>query len=829
VNRPYLSVVVTARNDDHGGNLLGRMQAFVNGLINQCKRHRVQTELVIVEWNPLPDRPRLAEALNWLDDDGFCEVRIIEVPLEIHQRLRHWQAMPLYQMIGKNVGIRRARGEYVLATNIDILFSDELMQFFAEKRLQPEKMYRVNRWDVMANVPVNAPVEEQLAYCQNHLIRLNAREGTIRLRPDGQRADDGHDIASGGSVRLGANWFELESAPTETFRWVDDDAELLISPEAGETVLVLDVEPGPGVTRGALALELRDNQGNRISEVRVRRRSVITFTLPDGIKGTIRVRLHPRNGGRKIGSDLRTLNFRVFRCTLENPVSPNPAAIDKRETGEAHIRTTESFAAKTGRRMKLLREIWRGNPTIQVRLPLSQKRLAKLQLRQDSDGLLFAPGALKSSLDEFLPRGLEAIWGTGWYPFEDYKGERFRWMQEHAIAVWIPPRPCPGELLLHVEPGPAVGFKPCEVEIRDQWGELIATQQVTGRSTISIPVDRVSGALITSIAVRGGGKKHRVTGDSRPLALRVFASSWSKNVRGEDLEEPTLVMLAGGIWSGHRWCAVSDRNSSKGIRAIRDAELILRVPEGPNRHLILEVAPEAGVAPLDLIIEDPRGGVLFREQIEGETKVRLNQAFQAESYYALRLRDGAQLSGSTESDEPMLSVSAVQWEPIADGLNASDAGQAAETERIILHHPPPDHAIQLHTNACGDFTLLALERWMDLRAYPELDLFSMNIDSLFCWMAHHGGAREEMLEDPMRIYHIEHGTGSGWTPEGEKKLFARIAAKGLSWMDYWEVVEMAKMMNRYDAPIIFNHDNWGFAGETLKETIPNVRVAAEKG
>ena len=28
---PYLSLVVTARNDEHGGNLLNRMQAFVNG------------------------------------------------------------------------------------------------------------------------------------------------------------------------------------------------------------------------------------------------------------------------------------------------------------------------------------------------------------------------------------------------------------------------------------------------------------------------------------------------------------------------------------------------------------------------------------------------------------------------------------------------------------------------------------------------------------------------------------------------------------------------------------------------------------------------------
>jgi len=42
----------------------------------------------------------------------------------------------LYQMIAKNAGIRRARGEYVLATNIDILFSSELACFFAARRLQ---------------------------------------------------------------------------------------------------------------------------------------------------------------------------------------------------------------------------------------------------------------------------------------------------------------------------------------------------------------------------------------------------------------------------------------------------------------------------------------------------------------------------------------------------------------------------------------------------------------------------------------------------------------------------------------------------------------------
>src|SRR5690242_11351100 len=115
---PYLSVVATARNDDHGGNLLHRMQIFVDAWISQAKRHVLSSELILVEWNPPRERKTLAEALRWPADMGPCEVRIVEVPPELHARYRHATALPLYQMIAKNVGIRRARGEFVLATNI---------------------------------------------------------------------------------------------------------------------------------------------------------------------------------------------------------------------------------------------------------------------------------------------------------------------------------------------------------------------------------------------------------------------------------------------------------------------------------------------------------------------------------------------------------------------------------------------------------------------------------------------------------------------------------------------------------------------------------------
>jgi len=98
---------------------------------------------------------------------GPCQVRFIEVPPELHRRYAHADALRFYQMIAKNAGIRRARGRFVLATNIDILFSSELAAFFAQQLLQPGHMYRIDRHDAMTNVPVDAPVEEQLAYCRS--------------------------------------------------------------------------------------------------------------------------------------------------------------------------------------------------------------------------------------------------------------------------------------------------------------------------------------------------------------------------------------------------------------------------------------------------------------------------------------------------------------------------------------------------------------------------------------------------------------------------------------------------------------------------------------
>jgi hypothetical protein len=181
---PYFSVVVTSRNDDHGGDMLCRMNIFTETLIGQLARYRVPSELIFVEWNPPADRPPLREALSWPADRYPCDVRFVEVPPEVHSRFRHAQALPLFQMIAKNVGIRRARGDFVLATNVDILFSDALVRHIAARRLSAGRMYRMDRHDVRETVPVNGTLDERLAFCNDrqNLLRVCERGGTRDAR-----------------------------------------------------------------------------------------------------------------------------------------------------------------------------------------------------------------------------------------------------------------------------------------------------------------------------------------------------------------------------------------------------------------------------------------------------------------------------------------------------------------------------------------------------------------------------------------------------------------------------------------------------------------------
>jgi hypothetical protein len=522
---PYLSVVVASRNDDHGGSLLRRMQTFVNAFVAQCQRHGLSAELILVEWNPPAGRPPLSEALLWPKDLGPCRVRIIEVPPALHQRYHHAGALPLYQMIGKNAGIRRARGKFVLASNIDILFNDEMMSFLAEKKLDPNRMYRVDRYDAMAEVPVDAPPDQQLEYCQTHLLRVHGWQGTLPLTPGGVYVDR-HGPEG---ISFGKGWYPPEQRLGERFRWAYHEAEITVACPSAETCgLRMELEPGPSAGPGGVELEISDQAGGVLGAATVRRRVILQLRLPPRPGKQRVLRFSVRGGGHSIPGDLRVLDFRIFQC--------------------------ERFGASA----------MAPEPSIEVReLPVT--RIIRNQLKR-------------------------------------------------------------------------VG-KLC-------------------------------------------------------MALR-------------HMKEPLRVGLP--------------------------------IPAGFLRRFRARL-DDNGLS----IVLNPRASRRKKAQV-------------------------------VVSSEPFV-----------------------------------------HSNACGDFTLMAREHWIDLRGYPEFDLYSFNIDAVLCFAAHNAGVKEKILEEPLRIYHIEHG--SGWTPEGQRALFDRLDASGVSFVDWPEVAAWAAQMRRLGSPMIFNRQDWGLGEFELRET-----------
>jgi len=171
---PYISFVAVVRNDNYGGDLLDRINLFLNSVIVLSKRYAVPSELVIVEWNPPVDRTRLREAVSWpAVQRKYCSVKIVEVSRELHNRLPNPQNLPLFEYIGKNVGIRHAKGQFILVTNPDIVFSEEIMKFFSSQQLSHGCFYRATRIDVKGPISANEPIERQIEFCKKNITRLH--------------------------------------------------------------------------------------------------------------------------------------------------------------------------------------------------------------------------------------------------------------------------------------------------------------------------------------------------------------------------------------------------------------------------------------------------------------------------------------------------------------------------------------------------------------------------------------------------------------------------------------------------------------------------------
>jgi hypothetical protein len=146
---PYLSIVVTGRNDDFGGDFNGRFFRALRFNHAELTRAGIDHEFVFVEWRPIDRVPYLASLLEaefpHLGPSSLC---CYVVDPAYHHALSLNPRLQFQEFIAKNVGIRRARGRFVLTTNTDIYLSRGVVGRLESGSLADGILYRAARYDL---------------------------------------------------------------------------------------------------------------------------------------------------------------------------------------------------------------------------------------------------------------------------------------------------------------------------------------------------------------------------------------------------------------------------------------------------------------------------------------------------------------------------------------------------------------------------------------------------------------------------------------------------------------------------------------------------------
>lgn len=228
----YLSIVVSASNADYGGDFLSRLQKFVDDKAAAIGTNKIDAELIVVEWNPPQDRQPLSTAINWR---SAVPTKVVIVSKELHDRYFNPGGFSFLEYMAKNVGIRRAKGDFILATNVDVILSMQMDGRLASHSFSGDEFYRANRHDWDRNGQVF-----QINYANGTFPPWENIEGKSKTGVP-YRVNMPHFNASGDFMLMSKkNWMDLRGYPENTGYLITLDGEMVhIALTAGLKQVVL--------------------------------------------------------------------------------------------------------------------------------------------------------------------------------------------------------------------------------------------------------------------------------------------------------------------------------------------------------------------------------------------------------------------------------------------------------------------------------------------------------------------------------------------------------------------------------------------------------------
>ena len=135
-----VSAIICGRNDNYGGRLIERASYSLNGLL------QVFDEVIYVDWNTDSDKKILTDELNIPDRS---KLKVITVTNDMVKNIiKDESSQKMCEVLSRNIAIRRATGDIIVSTNIDIVPPPREYLDILLKSLQDDEMITLSRNDI---------------------------------------------------------------------------------------------------------------------------------------------------------------------------------------------------------------------------------------------------------------------------------------------------------------------------------------------------------------------------------------------------------------------------------------------------------------------------------------------------------------------------------------------------------------------------------------------------------------------------------------------------------------------------------------------------------
>lgn len=141
-------------------------------------------------------------------------------------------------------------------------------------------------------------------------------------------AADAIPTGSAGGLALGANWGPYETYKGVSFRWVADDAEIVLRGGSGEAQLAIACSGGPSLGQLTTALRVLDPGHRQVDHAECAGPDHPATLLLPLERGQTRYLLHVDGGGHPVPGEKRILNVQIFSLAEVGPGSGGEDVVD---------------------------------------------------------------------------------------------------------------------------------------------------------------------------------------------------------------------------------------------------------------------------------------------------------------------------------------------------------------------------------------------------------------------------------------------------------------------------------------------------------------------